>query len=320
MRRPTAKLILVDGLAGTGKSTTAQHLWLDLVRGGRGAIWFHEHEIGHPIFEYGEVEELLQWRPERLEARVLAGWESCAAVDDAMVRIIEGSLFQIPVGVMLAMNVPAARIRAFIRRIDAIVAGHDASLVYLYRPDLRSAFRQIGDTRGEPWLEGMVAALGQSPYGRSHRVRNLDGLIEYYRRQQALIDSVFRRLLTRRIAIDVSAARWDRYQRKMSTFLGIPRTPASPSTSSDLLRHAGTYRGTTTRQLCRILTDAQSLYVQFPRTGLLRMIRVADERFCLEGLAIDVRFGGHTRGRPSRFEYQSRMVTEVLPDTTWVRA
>ena len=59
---PVPKLILVDGFAGTGKSTAAQQLWLNLVRGGHDAIWFHEHEAHHPIFEYGEVEELLNYR------------------------------------------------------------------------------------------------------------------------------------------------------------------------------------------------------------------------------------------------------------------
>jgi hypothetical protein len=320
MRRSTAKLILVDGFAGTGKSTTAQRLWLDLVTAGSGAVWFHEHEVAHPIFEYGEVEELLHWTPERLEQRLLAGWKACAAADDGRVRIIEGSFFQIPIAVMLAMNVPPARIRAFIRRVDAIVASRDAALIYLFRPDLKDAFAQLGDIRGVQWLEGIAAALQKSPYGRTHRVRNVDGVIEYYRRQQVLIDSVFPRLLVRRVALDVSGARWDHYQRKMRTFLGTPRTAPPLLSPADLLRHAGTYRGTKTRQQCRVMTDATTLYIQLPQTDLLRMIHVEDEHFCLEGLPIDVHFAYDPHRRAARFDYLSRMVTEVRSDSSWVRA
>lgn len=320
MARDIAPLIVVDGFAGTGKSTTAQQLWLALSRGGREATWFHEHEIAHPIFEYGQLDELLRWTPERLEQQVLAGWERCAADDDPGVRIIEGSFFQIPVAVMLAMNAPAARIRNLLLRIDAIVAGRGGALIYLFRSDLRQSFQAIGEIRGESWLQGMTAALAQSPYGQRHRVRNIAGLIEYYRRQQTIIESVLRRMITPRIAIDVSASRWDRYQRTMSTFLRIPRTPPAPLTAPRMLRHVGTFRGAKSRQLCRVVTDAQDLFLQLPRTNLLKMLHVEGDRFCLEGLAIDVRFAYGRDGEASRFKYQSRMVTEVLSDTSWIRA
>jgi len=320
MARDIAPLILVDGFAGTGKSTTAQRLWLSLARSGRDAAWFHEHESAHPIFQYGEIEELLQWTPERLERHLLAGWERCAAARDRSTRIIEGSFLQIPVAVMLAMNAPSARIRALLQEIDGIVARGGGALVYLFRTDLRQAFQAIGESRGEPWLEGMTAALAQSPYGQRHRVRDLNGLIEYYRRQHVIIDSVFRRLLTPRIAIDVSAARWDRYQRTMNTFLHLPKASPAPLSSAAVMRHVGEFRGAKTRQPCRILTDARDLYLQLPRTNLLKMLHVGGDRFCLEGLAIDVRFAYGRNGAATRFTYQSRMVTEVLTDTRWVRA
>src|SRR4051794_36163177 len=87
MRHPIPKLILVDGFAGLGKSTAAQHLWLDLVRGGIDAVWFHEHERHHPVFQYGEVEELLQLKPGPFEDAVLAGWKAAATAAGPQVRI-----------------------------------------------------------------------------------------------------------------------------------------------------------------------------------------------------------------------------------------
>lgn len=320
MAFPHAKLILVDGFAGSGKSTAAQQIWLNLLRSGRDAVWFHEHELGHPIFEYGEVEELLQLTPGPFEKRLLAAWERCAALEGPAVRIIEGSFFQIPVGVMLAMNVPTARIRALVRRIDAILAGRDASLMYLVQPNAREALGWIGENRGAQWLEAITAALGQSPYGQAHGVRNLNGLIEYYRRQGTLINSVFPRLTIRRLAIDVSRRQWDRYERQMNTFLGIRRTAPREPRLTDLLQHVGTYRGTKSRKTCVITTDARALYVQLPATSLLPLIHVDAGHFCLQSLPIDMRFTYDTKGRARRFEYESRMVTEVLSDTTWIRA
>src|SRR5258705_211197 len=85
VERPPASaptLVLVDGFAGTGKSTTAQRVWLDLVAGGRDAVWYHEHQADHPIFQYGDVAELLQWTPRRFEEHILARWERFARQDD----------------------------------------------------------------------------------------------------------------------------------------------------------------------------------------------------------------------------------------------
>lgn len=316
-----AKLIVVDGFAGSGKSTSAQRLWLNLVRGRHAATWHHEHESNHPIFEYGEVDELLHLEPGPFEERVLAGWDAVAHAADAPdVRIIEGSFLQLPVGVMLALNVPAARIQTMLRRLDAAMARAGASLVYLFRPDLRAALIEIGDARGVHWLEAMTAALGQSPYGRTHRVRSLDGLIDYYRRQRAIVDSAFPRLTVRRLAIDVSGRRWEHYERQMTTFLGIRRVTAAHLRPADLLRHAGPYRGTTTGKRCVMTTDGRTLYLQLPATPVQPLVRVGDGWFCLRSLPIDIRFTYRKSGEARRFAYESRMANEILADTSWVRA
>jgi len=323
------RLILVDGFAGTGKSTLAQHLWLRLVRQGHDAVWFHEHEVRHPIFEYGELEDLLRLSPASFEEQIVARWEAVARdAKTPAIRIIEGSFIQIPAGVMLSMNVPAARIRAFVRRIDAIVAGAGAKLIYLFHRDVRAALMRTGEIRGTQWLDGMAAALSRSRYGQAHRVRNVEGLIEYYRRQRSIVDAVFPRLDVPRLAIDVAEGRWSRYERQAARFLGIRETPvdgddkASPYKTvapAELLRHVGSFRGSKTGSKCVVTTDAESLYVQLPRTETLRLVRISDGHFCPESLPIDLRFRYDSNGRARRFEYDSRMVTEVLSDKAWVR-
>ncbi|MEP7308321.1 MAG: hypothetical protein ABJA98_22695 [Acidobacteriota bacterium] len=314
-------LILVDGFAGTGKSTAAQHLWLNLARAGHPAVWFHEHESHHPIFEYGEVEELLQLHPGPFEDRLLAGWEAVARQSGGPgVRIIEGSFLQIPVGVMLSMNVSAARIRRLLRRIDSVTAGLAPSLIHLFQPDLRAAFRRLEAVRGRPWLAEMTAGLGQSLYGRTHRVHSLAGLIDFYRRQRAIIDSAFPTFAMRRLSIDISGARWARHERQMASFLGIRPVAARQLRPPDLLRHVGPYRGTTTGAPGLVTTDARGLYLHLPATRAQRLLPVADGHFCVESLPIDIRFSYDRKGHARRFAYESRMVNEILSETSWSRA
>jgi hypothetical protein len=283
-------------------------------------VWFHEHQAAHPILEYGEVADLLRWTPERLHDRLLAAWDALARQDDGTVRIVEGSFFQIPVGLMLAMNVPPARIRALLRRIDALIASRASALVYLHRPDLRRAFHDIGRERGEPWLEEIIAVLAESPYGRRHRVRDVNGLIEYYRRQRAIVDAAFARLTLRRIAIDVSRGRWPQYARRMSAFLGIRHAAPDELGPAALLRHVGQYRGRTTGSTSVVTTDARALYLQQPASSALPLLRVGPGHYCVGSLPIDVRFSYDTGGSARRFAYESRMVNETIADRLWIRA
>ncbi|MBA3949308.1 MAG: hypothetical protein H0X44_05115 [Acidobacteria bacterium] len=251
---------------------------------------------------------------------MLDGWAAFARRPArGAIRVIEGSFLQLPVGVMLAMNQPAARIRALVRNIDAIVAGADGALVYLHTPDVRKALLGTGDIRGMRWLEEMTGALARSPYGRAHRARGLDALIRFYARQRDLIDALLPRLSTRHAAFDVTRADWDRTDRRVSEFLGIRRSVAPRLTRDELLRHAGTYRGARRRQPAAITTDGVRLYLQLPATSVLPLVRVSDGRFCPMGLPIDIAFTYGRGGRASRFTYASRMAGDVLDERSWVR-
>jgi hypothetical protein len=314
------KLILIDGFTGIGKSTTAQRLWLHLTHAGRDAAWFHEHEIDHPIFQYGEVEELLSFTPQQFEAQILSGWARFAAQRHERTCIIESSFLQLPVGVLLAMNVPAPRIRAVLRRIDAACAALDVSLVHLYEPDLRAALTRISATRGPDWLQLITSAVAQSPYGQAHGVCNLRGLIGYYRRQRLLIDAVLPRLSVRHEAVDVSGARWDKYERRITGFLGIRRAWSAARPPADLLRHVGTYRGTATGLPCQVTTDLRALYVHLPAMRAQRLLPIDGGRFCVESMPIDIRFTYGRTGQARWFTYASRLVNEMMSDTSWVRA
>lgn len=314
-------LILVDGFAGTGKSTTAQRLWLDRARAGDKARWFHEHECAHPIFEYREVEDLLGETPDRLESRLLGKWRRL--VRDTNTRragtlIIEGAFIQIPVGVMLAMNVAPGKIEAFLERVDEVLCQANASLVYLHRPDLGAALDAIGRARGPHWLTSMTATLAASPYGRRNGVKNLRGLERFYKRQRAIVDATLPGLSLRQLRLDVGRGWSDRQNQQVARFAGVRPTREPKLSRANLLAHAGQYKSRSGFP-ATVTTDGGRLYLHLPATPALSLIRVADERFVAESLPIDVRFTIGADGRARGFTYDSRMSNEILGDRAWSR-
>jgi hypothetical protein len=317
----TARLILVDGFAGTGKSSTAQQIWLDLAAEGRRAVWFHEHQVDHPIFQYGEIAELLRWTPARLEQHLITAWTRLArdAANGAL-RIVEGSFLQIPIGLMLAMNAAPARIQALCRRIDRVIACLEPALVYLHRPDLRNAFRALGAARGARWLDELIAAVAQSGYGRRHGVHDRGGLIAFYRQQRTIINELLPTLTINRLTLDVSSGHSAAHARRRAAFLGIP--PATPRRLglAPLLRHVGTYRSTVTRSTAIVTTDARALYLQQPASTAQQLLWVGPGHFCVRSLPIDVRFRYDRGGTAQRFSFESRVAGDTPVDRSWLRA
>jgi hypothetical protein len=235
------------------------------------------------------------------------------------VRIVEGAFFQIPVGLMLAQNAPPARIRALLLGIEARIAVRQPALVYLHRPDLRRAFDVIGRERGTAWLDEVIGVLARSPYGRRHRVRDVRGLIGYYRRQRAIVDAVLPALSLRRLAIDVSGRRWPQYARRMSAFLDIRQAAPDELGPAGLLRHVGPYRGRASGATSIVTTDARALYLQQPASSAEPLVRVGPGRYCVRSLPIELRFSYDASGAARRFLYDSRMVNETVSDRSWMR-
>ena len=329
------RLILVDGFAGSGKSTTAQRLWLHLVGQGHQASWCHEHERGHPIFAYEEVEEILELAPRPFEDRILSNWTALAR-DGAgpSIRILEGSFFQITVGAMLAMNVSARRIERTLLEIERTILQRgphggrtgelDPALIYLFHRSTRDGLLAIRHHRGEYWLNGMAAILARSRYGRRHRVRDVDGLIAFYEMQRTIVDAAFAKLAVRRIAIEISRGQWAHYLQRMAAFLNLGRLDPLTLTRAALLRHGGRYRGTTTGRECVVTTDRTSLYLQGPRearevmTPVQRLLPAGAGLFCVESLPIQLRFAPG-RGVARRMTVENRLLNGRVRDSAFIR-
>jgi thymidylate kinase len=55
-------LVFVEGVPGTGKSTTAQFLARQLIRHGRPARWFYEEQVPNPFVPEIDPSEYRDWQ------------------------------------------------------------------------------------------------------------------------------------------------------------------------------------------------------------------------------------------------------------------
>jgi thymidylate kinase len=303
--RPLAtrpRLIFVDGLPGSGKSTTAQRLCFHLQRLGRPARWYFEHEQGHPIFDDEQVRCARATgpaEPNGIRARALAGYAMLAARladETAPTMILESTLFQTAVGTQLLMDLPAAEIERHFQRTMELLAPVAPALIVFRPPDVAAALRRAAEKRGAWFPEFLVAHLGDTPRGRRTRLADFAGVIAFFEDYRAQCDALFARFAGPRLAVDNSAGDWPRHTRDLTDFLGLPPM-AGPPVPAGLAELAGRYRAADGDEW-NVAADAHGLFFDDAARG--RIVPRPGGGFAIEGVCIELDFERDAAGRVRR--------------------
>lgn len=90
-----AKLIMIEGIPGSGKSTTAQFISQIMLQKGYSHKWWYEEEQGHPVYIYDDhttmqqiVDDLTNGKYRDIIKRALKRWQEFAAAVQASSEII----------------------------------------------------------------------------------------------------------------------------------------------------------------------------------------------------------------------------------------
>jgi hypothetical protein len=256
-------LVLVDGLPGCGKSTTAQFLALKLERARRSARWHYEEEANHPVFAHPFSSST--WRG-YFEDR-LGGWAAFAAEVKAgvEVRILESALLQAPIMTLLRADVDVNIILLYLARVQDVLRPLDPMVVHLRHPRPEQTVADVGRQRGFRWQSGHIQRFEASEYARARGLAGLPGLLTYWRDHAALCDRALAASPLRALVVDVSVGAWDERRRRILDALSVPWTEEPPVPAAYLARFVGSYRGAGAR--------ARECAVE-----------LRDARLCLDGL------------------------------------
>jgi hypothetical protein len=219
MRHIPFKLIVVEGIMGSGKTTTTTVLAEQLAARGTAsrAIW--EGMDQHPVQTsdpegFGSVDAWMQARLQRWSAFA----EDVLAFDG--VTVLDGQLYHECVDSLLYYDVPPEAIVSFIGRLEAAVSAANPLLIHLFQADVGRAIRDVFRLRGEGWSQWQVEwKVHSRPYCVNRSLTGVDGFIELYRAHRRLADQLFADSTMGTLAIDTSAADWDRYLSEIDDFL-----------------------------------------------------------------------------------------------------
>ncbi|MBP1994566.1 hypothetical protein [Paenibacillus eucommiae] len=230
MPMQNTKLIMVEGLPGSGKSTTAQLISHLLQRRGCSTKWWYEEEQGHPVYVYDDlksmqkiIDELSCGNYRKVIAMALKRWtEFAASVQSSSDTIIVDScLFGYLTWSLFPFEVPKQEIMQYVKEVERIIEPLNPYVIYFYQNDIEAALKKICTRRGGDTEKNFVRAATQSPYGKSRGLNGFEGMVAYWQDYRGITDEAFQGLICAKIAIDNSEGNWSQYGSEISRFLGI---------------------------------------------------------------------------------------------------
>ncbi|TWU12549.1 hypothetical protein CA54_13730 [Symmachiella macrocystis] len=235
------RIILVDGMPGTGKSTLSQFIFRQLRSDGQPVEWYHEESGTHPVRLFYEPQRHRSWSNYCDE--VVLSWQrfvrELGSGND--VAVIDAAVLQNHVRSLLIYDCDRDLIVDLVLRIEKVITALNPVLIYLTPRDIESNFRDVVESRGQRLMELWTAAHDQYPYSRSTGLTGYAGFIKFWKEFDEISNRVFARIGFKKLRQRVSHDDWKTRYAEVLDDVGIPRSE-SVSAANHLERFAGDYQ------------------------------------------------------------------------------
>lgn len=225
MQRP--HVVIVEGIMGSGKSTTAQYLAQRFQCHQISARCVFEGTHPHPVRLIADLPHPFQpWLDVTSELYIeqsLAKWqtfvERMCGTDES--TVFDGQLFHGDFTSLFMMDTDPDRLYTYTEQITTILAPLQPAIVYFYQHDIAQALDRVFRARGPTWERYQVDWKTRSPYCVRHGLHGYPGLVQMYTAYRALTDDCVARLPIAKVCIENSAADWPRYYDDIEAFLQL---------------------------------------------------------------------------------------------------
>jgi hypothetical protein len=155
--------------------------------------------------------------------------------------VLESSLLQDPISLLLRWDVPHEAILHSIRTIAEIAHASEPVLLYFSQSQVEDALRAICARRGTAWQEFHIRRLNDTPFAKSRSVTGFEGLLRFWREHHALTEQLVEEFRGPKLILDRSTGHWASDYRDIAAFLSLPfvEDPAFPEML--LNTYVGTY-------------------------------------------------------------------------------
>lgn len=169
-------LIIVEGLPGSGKSTTAAMIAHELNKKGKKVICIDEGAHEHPA-DYADY-DFPDFETERM--KILERWRSFTEKSDNNTIYVFNCIFlQNPMcETMMRFGMDDTDSLKYISEISEIIKPLNPVIIYINQPDVKAAINRVIDERGNDWLNAVIDYHVSQGYGKQNRLSGYEGYIK----------------------------------------------------------------------------------------------------------------------------------------------
>ena len=224
-------LVIIEGIMGSGKSTTMRLVAKALEESHRPALAIHERTDPHPVRASDELQNFfepwLESTAEQLVDRAVSKWRSFVEMIQrgSAVPVLDGQLFHGDLTNLFLMEAHFDELEAYCEKLVQLITPLRPLVVYLRQEDLAHAVRTVCAERGEAWVKYQVDWKLKGPYAVRRKLVGLEGLIALYQDYRAMTDRLFDRLALDKLLIENSKRDWARYNRQVFEKLDLDFVP-----------------------------------------------------------------------------------------------
>jgi hypothetical protein len=229
------KLIFVEGLPGSGKTTTASWLASRLQAERLLVNLFLEHQPEHPLNVGGTLHPSGDITGEVFFQRYtsvsfvhesLQRWQAFVrtALQTEAISVLDSYPFQNSVRVLLQLNATPDCIEEYARQVEAFIMPLQPVLMYFTHRDLVHAFHTlstISTQRGKVWTDYVVELVTHCPYAMARHLEGFSGALAVLRDYKLLTDALLRQSHLPRIVLEDCAKGWEGCYQQIEAFLGL---------------------------------------------------------------------------------------------------
>lgn len=176
-------LIIVEGLPGSGKSTTAARIADELNRNGEKTVCVDEGAREHPA-DYADY-DFPDFETER--EKILGKWRSFAEkAGKDRIYVFNCVLLQNPMcETMMRFGMEAAASQTYISEIAEIIRPLNPVVIYINPPSAREAVGRVLAERGEDWLNAVIDYHTSQGYGKQNNLSGYGGYLKCLEERRA---------------------------------------------------------------------------------------------------------------------------------------
>ncbi len=213
-----SKLILIEGIAGSGKSTLGKKLYEIICKNNINVKFFHEFDPLNPIREINSKSDT------ELISKSLSKWRAFVKQhrNSHEVFIFDGILSQCFVAELILMATDEQTIMYHVRELVKTLEDSNSCVIYLYQENIKEAITKAYDCRNERWKKKIDTFISNTQFGRKKTLKGLSGYITFNLYYDAVLKRIMANVTIDRISVDTSQAEWSRYYEQISEFLSLP--------------------------------------------------------------------------------------------------